>query len=69
MGKLALAAIQAYQAAISPFLGINCRHTPACSDYTHEAISRYGVVKGVWLGIRRLGRCRPLGTSGYDPVP
>ena len=69
MRKLALAAIQAYQVAVSPYLGVNCRHTPSCSSYTQEAISKYGVIKGVWLGIRRLGRCRPLGTSGYDPVP
>ena len=66
---LALAAIRLYQAIVSPYLPGGCRHTPACSKYTYEAISRYGVASGVWLGVRRLSRCRPLGTSGYDPVP
>lgn len=58
-----------YQLAVSPYLRGVCRHTPSCSQYGGEAIARYGVTKGVWLGLRRLSRCRPLGTSGYDPVP
>ena len=69
MRSLALGTIRAYQIAMSPSLQGVCRHTPTCSQYTHQAISRYGVFKGAWLGIRRLGRCRPLGTRGYDPVP
>ena len=69
MRKLALAAIRFYQLAISPYWLGYCRHTPSCSHYTHEAIAKHGLMKGVWLGARRLGRCRPLGTSGYDPVP
>jgi len=69
MQRLALAAIRFYQLALSPYLGGNCRHTPTCSNYTHEAITKHGVTKGVWLGVKRLGRCRPMGTSGHDPVP
>ncbi len=69
MRKMALAAIRLYQMAMSPYLAGYCRHTPTCSRYAHEAIATYGVAKGVWLAVRRLGRCRPLGTNGYDPVP
>ena len=69
MQWVALAAIRLYRSTISPYWGGYCRHTPTCSHYAYEAVSRYGVVKGVWLATRRLGRCRPLGTSGYDPVP
>jgi len=69
MRRTALGAIRLYQRVISSYLPGACRHTPTCSQYTHQAISRYGVFKGAWLGIRRLGRCRPLGTRGYDPVP
>ena len=50
------------------FRGV-CRFYPSCSQYTYEAIQQYGVPKGVWLGIKRLSRCRPFGSSGYDPVP
>ena len=69
MRKLALAIIEVYQAAISPYWEGYCRHVPTCSAYGHEAISKHGALRGVWLAARRLGRCRPLGTSGYDPVP
>ena len=69
MQTLALGAIRVYQLAVSPYLRGTCRHTPTCSHYAAEAIARYGVTKGVWLGVCRLSRCRPLGTGGYDPVP
>ena len=69
MRKLAPVAIRSYQIVISPYLRGVCRHTPSCSNYTYEAISRHGVAKGAWLGVRRLSRCRPMGTIGYDPVP
>lgn len=46
-----------------------CRHIPTCSEYTKEAIIKYGSVKGTYLGIKRILRCNPWGTSGYDPVP
>jgi putative membrane protein insertion efficiency factor len=69
MRKLALWAIRMYQASLSPYLGGSCRFSPSCSSYTHQAISAHGVGRGVWLGARRLARCRPLGGQGYDPVP
>ena len=69
MTSVALGAIRLYQQAFSPYLPSACRHTPTCSGYAYEAVEKHGVAKGLWLGLKRLGRCRPLGTSGYDPVP
>ena len=62
-------AIRFYQLSISPLLGAHCRHTPTCSQYTLTAIEEWGVWRGTWMGIKRLSRCHPWGTSGYDPVP
>jgi uncharacterized protein len=67
--RLAVQVIRIYQKLVSPQLGANCRYSPTCSAYTAEAISKFGVVKGVWLGMRRVGRCHPLREGGYDPVP
>lgn len=64
-----LLAIRAYQYAISPLLGNHCRFHPSCSCYTHEAIQKHGVVKGTWLGVRRIAKCHPWHEGGYDPVP
>lgn len=61
--------VKFYQAAISPYLGSNCRHSPTCSNYMLEAIDEWGIYKGLWLGIKRIGKCHPWGTSGHDPVP
>jgi uncharacterized protein len=61
--------IRAYQLGISPYLPQSCRYTPTCSAYAQEAISKHGPWKGSWLALRRIGRCHPLGGSGYDPVP
>ena len=61
--------IRGYQRLISPAMGRNCRFSPSCSTYAAEAITRYGVVRGTWLALRRLGRCQPLTEGGYDPVP
>ena len=69
MRSLALGAIRLYQWSMSPYIRGYCRHMPTCSNYAYEAISRYGAISGIWLGIRRLSCCRPLGTRGYDPVP
>ena len=69
MRTAVLLAIRLYQRVVSPYMPGGCRHTPTCSRYTYEAVSRHGVPRGAWLGVRRIGRCRPFGTSGYDPVP
>ncbi|MEM7467455.1 MAG: membrane protein insertion efficiency factor YidD [Pseudomonadota bacterium] len=61
--------IKAYQLILSPIIGPRCRYLPTCSEYTLEAISTHGLLKGVSLGARRLARCHPWGGSGYDPVP
>ena len=61
--------IRGYQLVISPMLGPSCRFYPSCSCYAHTAIERYGVLRGGWLGLRRLLRCHPFREGGYDPVP
>ncbi|WP_128331820.1 membrane protein insertion efficiency factor YidD [Apibacter sp. HY039] len=61
--------IRFYQLAISPWLGKNCRYTPTCSSYMLEALKTHGLIKGLWLGGKRIFRCHPWGGSGYDPVP
>ena len=61
--------ITLYQYTVSPLMPPTCRHLPTCSSYAKEAIEVHGVVKGIYLSIKRLSRCRPGGTSGYDPVP
>src|SRR3712207_1690543 len=65
----ALAAIRGYQRWLSPAMGAACRFEPTCSRYTYEAIERFGVARGTWLGVRRLLRCTPLHKGGVDPVP
>ena len=60
--------IRGYQLVISPMIGPRCRFYPSCSCYAHTAIERYGVVRGFWLGLRRLLRCHPFAPGGYDPV-
>ena len=64
-----IALIKLYQWIISPILGPKCRFTPTCSAYAIEALKKHGVFKGLWLTIKRLGRCHPWGGHGYDPVP
>jgi len=67
--KLLLGLIRLYQLTLSPWLGTQCRFDPTCSRYAAEAMTRFGVRRGVWLAAKRLGRCHPWGRSGYDPVP
>jgi len=64
-----IAAIRAYQLALSPWLGRECRYWPTCSHYAVDAIERFGPLRGAALAARRLGRCHPWGGAGYDPVP
>jgi putative membrane protein insertion efficiency factor len=61
--------IKVYQFTLSPFLARQCRFVPTCSQYSIEAIQKYGALKGGWLAIKRILRCNPWGGSGYDPVP
>jgi putative membrane protein insertion efficiency factor len=61
--------IKFYQYAVSPVLGPKCRFTPTCSQYAVEALKKHGLLKGGWLTVKRISRCRPGGGSGYDPVP
>jgi hypothetical protein len=69
MGKqLAVFLIRAYR-KVSWLLPGGCRYTPTCSRYTEEAILKYGVLKGSWMGAKRIFRCHPLHPGGYDPVP
>lgn len=69
MRKLAMLAIRGYQVLISPLLPPSCRFHPTCSSYALTAIERYGVLRGGWLALRRIGRCHPWNPGGYDPVP
>lgn len=61
--------VAGYQRTISPLLGPRCRYLPTCSEYAYEAIGEHGAVRGIWLAVRRLGRCHPFHAGGYDPVP
>jgi putative membrane protein insertion efficiency factor len=61
--------IRAYQYLLRPLLGAHCRFYPSCSEYALEAIDRHGAARGVWLAVRRIGRCHPYHPGGYDPVP
>lgn len=61
--------VRGYQVALSPMLPSACRYVPSCSHYTIEAIEKYGALKGVWLGGRRILRCHPFRQGGYDPLP
>lgn len=71
--KLILKLISFYQFIISPllstYLGINCKFYPSCSEYTKIAIKRFGLIKGLYLGIKRFLKCHPFSRGGFDPVP
>lgn len=60
--------IKLYQYLIRPLLNPCCRYHPSCSEYTHTAIEHFGVIKGVYMGLKRIMRCHPWSKSGYDPV-
>lgn len=68
MKTLLIAIIKLYKYAISPILPNSCRFVPTCSEYSIEAISRYGALKGTFLSVRRLLRCHPFHPGGFDPV-
>lgn len=69
MRKILILIIRAYQLVLSPLLGPRCRFYPSCSCYAQTALQRYGVIKGGWLGLRRIFRCHPWHPGGVDPVP
>jgi putative membrane protein insertion efficiency factor len=69
MKALLLLLIRGYQYALRPMLGANCRFHPSCSDYAREALERHGALKGTWLALRRIARCHPYHSGGFDPVP
>ena len=66
---IALALIRFYKRWISIILPSSCRFYPSCSQYTYQAIEKYGVLRGSWLGVRRIARCHPFHPGGFDPVP
>jgi putative membrane protein insertion efficiency factor len=66
---IVLALIRFYKRWISVALPSSCRFYPSCSQYTYEAIEKYGVLRGGWLGVRRIARCHPFNPGGFDPVP
>jgi putative membrane protein insertion efficiency factor len=69
MAAIALFLIRVYQATLSPLLGNHCRYHPTCSDFTSQAIAKYGFVRGAFLGTKRVLRCHPFHEGGFDPVP
>lgn len=67
--RAAAGLIRGYQRFISPALPASCRFYPSCSQYTLEAVTKYGLIRGSWLGARRLVRCHPFNPGGHDPLP
>jgi putative membrane protein insertion efficiency factor len=69
MRRLAIFLLRCYKRFLSPLLPPMCRFEPTCSVYTMQAVDKYGALRGIWLGLRRLGRCHPFNPGGWDPVP
>ena len=69
MKTILLTLIRIYQLYISPLTTAHCRYYPTCSSYSKEAIERYGALRGGFLALKRILRCNPFGSYGYDPVP
>jgi putative membrane protein insertion efficiency factor len=63
-----LGLLELYKTFVSPFLPPACRFEPTCSEYARQAVEKYGVLKGLWLGLKRILRCQPFCKGGYDPV-
>jgi len=68
MQKVLIALLRGYKKFVSPFLPSACRYSPTCSDYMMQAVTKYGAVRGVWMGLKRLARCHPFHGGGFDPV-
>jgi len=69
MKSILLGLIAFYRYAISPLLGRNCRFFPSCSEYAAQAVKKHGALAGSWLAAKRIARCHPWHSGGYDPVP
>jgi putative membrane protein insertion efficiency factor len=69
MKRVFLVILRYYKQWISPALPPACRFAPTCSEYAYQAIEKYGMLRGGWLGLRRLSRCHPWNPGGFDPVP
>ena len=69
LARIVALPVRAYRLIGSPWVGHNCRYQPTCSAYALEALEKHGALKGTWLALRRIGRCHPWGSDGYDPVP
>jgi putative membrane protein insertion efficiency factor len=67
--RVGMIVIRSYQLLLSPFAGGACRFEPSCSAYAIEALEIHGLARGLWLALRRVGRCHPFATPGFDPVP
>jgi putative membrane protein insertion efficiency factor len=68
MRKLIVATLRLYKQVVSPLLPSACRYYPSCSDYMRQAVEKYGPVRGLWMGVKRLARCHPFHAGGLDPV-
>jgi len=69
MKMAVLLSIKGYQRLVSPLLGAGCRFHPSCSQYAYEAIDTHGLLRGGWLAVKRISRCHPFHSGGFDPVP
>ena len=68
MQKIVIGALRGYKLFLSPLLPSACRFYPACSEYMLDAVAKHGAIRGIWIGLKRLGRCHPFHAGGYDPV-
>lgn len=68
MQRILTGLLRLYKFCLSPLLPSACRYYPTCSDYMREAVERHGAARGFWMGLKRLGRCHPFHTGGFDPV-
>jgi len=69
LARLLLGLIALYRVLLSPLIGPACRFEPSCSRYTAQCVERFGALRGLWLGARRIARCHPFNPGGYDPPP
>ncbi|MDD2720553.1 MAG: membrane protein insertion efficiency factor YidD [Gallionella sp.] len=69
MRRFLITVIHGYQYFISPLKPPTCRFIPTCSDYACQALTKYGLLRGIWMSLKRLARCNPWHSGGYDPIP